>query len=44
MRILTDGVHLKFELSKPWVYLLIPDDQILGNATLDGLVAKFATS
>jgi len=29
---------------KPWVYLLIPDDQILGSTTLDGLVSKFATS
>jgi type III restriction enzyme len=27
---------------KPWVYALIPDDQIIGSATLDGLVAKFA--
>lgn len=30
--------------AKPWTYLLIPDDQINGSATLDGLVAKFATS
>lgn len=30
--------------SKPWRYLLIPDDQINGSATLDGLCAKFATS
>jgi type III restriction enzyme len=30
--------------AKPWTYILIPDDQIAGNATLDGLVAKFATS
>ena len=30
--------------TKPWSYLLIPDDQIRGNATLDGLVARFATS
>lgn len=29
---------------KPWAYLLIPDDQIKGNATLDGLAATFATS
>jgi len=29
---------------KPWSYLLIPDDQIRGNATLDGLVARFGTS
>ncbi|WLA81955.1 DEAD/DEAH box helicase [Bradyrhizobium elkanii] len=30
--------------AKPWVYLLIPDDQINGSATVDGLMAKFATS
>lgn len=30
--------------TKPWVYLLIPDDQIRANSTLDGLVAKYATS
>lgn len=30
--------------AKPWTYLLIPDDQIAGSATLDGLAAKFATS
>jgi type III restriction enzyme len=30
--------------TKPWVYLLIPADQILANSTLDGLTAKFATS
>ncbi|MGE0333831.1 MAG: DEAD/DEAH box helicase [Gammaproteobacteria bacterium] len=30
--------------SKPWTYLLVPDDQITGSATLDGLAAKFATS
>ena len=30
--------------AKPWMYLLIPDDQITGNTTLDGLAAKFATS
>lgn len=30
--------------TKPWVYLLIPDDQIKGNSTLDGLVGRFATS
>jgi type III restriction enzyme len=29
---------------KPWLYLLIPDDQIRANSTLEGLVAKFATS
>jgi type III restriction enzyme len=30
--------------AKPWIYLLIPDDQILGNSTLSGLAARFATS
>jgi type III restriction enzyme len=30
--------------TKPWAYLLIPDDQITGSSTLDGLAAKFATS
>ena len=30
--------------TKPWQYLLIPDDQLTGNTTLDGLVGKFATS
>lgn len=29
---------------KPWVYALIPDDQIIGSATLDGLVAKYASA
>jgi type III restriction enzyme len=29
---------------KPWTYLLIADDKIIGSATLDGLAAKFATS
>jgi type III restriction enzyme len=30
--------------AKPWRYLLIPDDQITGSATLDGLASKFSTS
>ncbi len=30
--------------TKPWFYVLIPDDQIRGNSTLDGLTAKFATA
>ncbi len=30
--------------AKPWKYLLVPDDQITGSATLDGLAAKFSTS
>jgi type III restriction enzyme len=29
---------------KPWVYLLIPDDQITGSSTLQGLSATFAKS
>jgi type III restriction enzyme len=29
---------------KLWVYALIPDDQIIGSATLEGLMAKFATA
>lgn len=27
---------------KPWSYLLIADGQILANASLDGLAARFA--
>jgi type III restriction enzyme len=30
--------------AKPWAYLLIPDDQITGHATLEGLAATFATA
>jgi type III restriction enzyme len=30
--------------TKPWAYLLIPDDQIRANSTLDGLVGTFATA
>lgn len=30
--------------TKRWIYLLIPDEQIRANSTLDGLVARFATS
>jgi type III restriction enzyme len=30
--------------TRPWTYLLIPDDKIIGSSTLDGLAAKFATS
>jgi hypothetical protein len=33
-----------FKILKPWTYLLIPDDQITGSPTLDGLAAKFSTS
>jgi type III restriction enzyme len=39
----TATLHAPGGGTKPWVYLLIPDDQILANATLDGLVSKFAT-
>lgn len=27
--------------AKPWSYLLIPDDKVMGSATLDGLKARF---
>lgn len=30
--------------TKPWAYLLIPDDRIRANSTLDGLVGTFATA
>jgi len=30
--------------TKPWTYLLIPDDKIVSSSTLEGLAAKFATS
>jgi type III restriction enzyme len=26
---------------KPWSYAFIPDDQVLGSATLEGLTARF---
>jgi type III restriction enzyme len=35
----TANAHVK---GKPWSYLLVPDDQIVGAATLAGLAAKFA--
>ena len=28
---------------KPWSYALIPDDQVIGSATLEGLVARFGS-
>jgi type III restriction enzyme len=34
--------HATSNGGKPWAYLLIPDDQILANASLAGLSAKFA--
>lgn len=40
----TASEHAPGSGTKPWVYLLIPDDQITGSSTLDGLAAKFATS
>jgi type III restriction enzyme len=30
--------------AKPWTYLLIPDEHIAGNATINGLTAKFAAA
>ena len=36
--------HAPGHCKKPWRYLLIPDDQIRGNSTLDGLASTFATS
>jgi type III restriction enzyme len=40
----TATVHSPGGGIKPWTYLLIPDDQITGSSTLDGLTSKFATS
>jgi len=40
----TATTHASAGAAKPWTYLLIPDDQITGASTLDGLAAKFATS
>jgi type III restriction enzyme len=40
----TATAHAQGGTGKPWVYALIPDDQIIGSATLDGLVAKFAAA
>jgi type III restriction enzyme len=39
----TATAHAKKVKGKLWVYLLIPDDQIIGSATLSGLIAKFAS-
>jgi type III restriction enzyme len=33
--------HAASNAGKPWGYVLIPDDQILANASLAGLAAKF---
>lgn len=40
----TANAHLPANPGKPWTYLLIPDDQITANATLNGLCGRFATS
>jgi type III restriction enzyme len=37
----TANLHVESAKLKPWQYALIPDDQITGAATLDGLVARF---
>jgi type III restriction enzyme len=36
--------HAKETAGKPWRYVLIPHDEIIGSATLVGLVAKFDRS
>ena len=38
----TANIHAEAARSKPWTYALIPDDQINGAATLDGLLARFS--
>lgn len=40
----TATAHAPGGSAKPWLYLLIPDDQISGNSTLEGLTARFPTS
>ena len=40
----TATAHAQGGTGKPWTYALVPDDQIIGSATLDGLAAKFTTS
>jgi type III restriction enzyme len=37
----TANVHAVESGGKKWSYVLIPDDQVIGNSTLAGLVAKF---
>ena len=37
----TANSHAQVAKSKSWNYALVPDDQITGAATLDGLLAKF---
>jgi len=36
--------HAKTNGGKPWGYMLVPDDQIAGNATLAGLAARFVAA
>lgn len=40
----TATAHASGGTGKPWTYALIPDDQIIGSATLEGLVARFAAA
>ncbi len=40
----TATVHASGGTGKPWTYAVIPDDQIIGSATLEGLMAKFTTA
>ena len=37
----TANAHAEAAKTKPWQYALVPDDQITGAATLDGLLARF---
>ena len=36
------NAHASENSAKPWVYALIPHDEITESSTLDGLVAKFS--
>jgi type III restriction enzyme len=38
------AAHAAKNGGKPWSYALIPDGQIMTNATLDGLMAKFVVA
>lgn len=38
----TAAAHASGGTGKPWAYAMVPDDQIIGSATLEGLVAKFS--
>jgi type III restriction enzyme len=37
----TANTHAVETGGKRWLYVLIPDDQVIGSSTLDGLIAKF---